>query len=74
METMSKPVFQDPKDNPENCPKCGVKLEFAHMVPACFCPEHPEFKCPGCGTYFTNPFLDKNAKLKPQDYHYFKQG
>ena len=67
----SKPTFKDQKDNPENCPECGEKLKFAHMVPACFHREHPEFRCTGCGKYFTNPFLDADAKLKPEDYHYF---
>lgn len=68
-----KPKFRDPTDNPENCPKDGTKLKFAHMVPPTFGPEHPEFRCPKCGTYYTNPFLDKDAHLMPEDYAYFAE-
>ena len=66
-----RPKFKDRTDDPENCPQCGSKLKFAHMVPAGFGPEHPEFQCTGCGTYYTNPFLDTDAKLKPENYRYF---
>ena len=70
---VAKPSFKDPKDNPENCPMCGHKLEYAWMVHGFNGKDHPEFRCPACNHYFTNPFLDADGKLMPEHYDYFTE-
>lgn len=44
----------DRRDNPENCPICGIKLEFSEIVHNPFSgQEYPEMKCRNCRKYFT---------------------
>ena len=49
-----KQQYPDPRDDPENCPICGKKLEFAWMVHNDFSgQDYPEMRCPNCNKYFT---------------------